>query len=103
MAAARSASMSELLTSLRRMNAREVVERTRRDYDDVAELYDDMVRRGDEVTDSLSAAMINVSLVLSAPVDPTVLCSTPGAVRDRGPITWTATASGRTESISRRP
>ena len=70
--------MSELLTSVRRMNAREVLERTRRDYDNVAELYDDMVRRGDEVTDSLSAAMINAfaGLVRSGGFD--------GAVIDAG-------------------
>lgn len=37
----------------------EALDRTRRDYDEVAELYDDLVRRGDEVTDVLSTAMIN--------------------------------------------
>ncbi|MEQ3553138.1 class I SAM-dependent methyltransferase [Pseudonocardia nematodicida] len=42
------------------MREHEAVERTRRDYDDVAELYDDLVRRGrDDVIDALSAAMIN--------------------------------------------
>jgi SAM-dependent methyltransferase len=77
--------MSELASIVRRMSAYEVVERTRRDYDDVAELYDDMVRRGDEVTDSLSAAMINVfaGLVRSGGSD--------GAVLDAGcgPGQWT--------------
>ncbi|ALL78954.1 hypothetical protein AD006_20930 [Pseudonocardia sp. EC080610-09] len=41
------------------MDEHEAVERTRRDYDDVAEAYDDMVRQGDETTDALSAAMID--------------------------------------------
>ena len=70
--------MSELASIVRRMSAYEIVERTRRDYDDVAELYDDMVRRGDEVTDSLSAAMINAfaGLVRSGGFD--------GAVIDAG-------------------
>jgi SAM-dependent methyltransferase len=34
------------------------VERTRRDYDAVAEVYDDLVRRGDDPTGALTTAMI---------------------------------------------
>lgn len=41
------------------MSQHEALERTRRDYDDVAELYDDLVRRGDDVTTALSTAMID--------------------------------------------
>lgn len=39
-------------------------ERTRRDYDDVAELYDEMVRRGDVVTDALCASMVDAFATL---------------------------------------
>lgn len=36
-----------------------MLDRTRRDYDEVAEIYDDMVRRGDTASDALPTAMIN--------------------------------------------
>jgi hypothetical protein len=41
------------------VNEIEAFDRTRRDYYEVAGLYEDLVRRGDEVTDALSTAMIN--------------------------------------------
>lgn len=41
------------------MSQSEILQRTRRDYDDVAELYDDLIRRGDVVTDALSTAMVD--------------------------------------------
>jgi SAM-dependent methyltransferase len=63
----------------------EVLERTRRDYDGVAELYDDMVRKGDEVSDALSTAMIN------AFADLVRAGASAGAVLDAGcgPGQWT--------------
>lgn len=51
------------------------LERIRQDYDDVAELYDEMVRRGDVVTDSLCAAMVDAFAGLvraSGPTNPVV-------------------------------
>ncbi|MEV1294128.1 class I SAM-dependent methyltransferase [Pseudonocardia sp. NPDC049635] len=41
------------------MSEPEAVDRTRRDYDDVAELYDEMVQRGDLVTDAFCTAMVD--------------------------------------------
>ncbi|MDN5916458.1 MAG: class I SAM-dependent methyltransferase [Pseudonocardia sp.] len=41
------------------MSELDIFERTRRDYDNVAELYDDLVRRGDVVSDALSEAMVD--------------------------------------------
>lgn len=61
------------------------MDRTRRDYDEVAELYDELVRRGDVVTDALSTAMIN------AFVDLVRATGSVGAVVDAGcgPGQWT--------------
>jgi SAM-dependent methyltransferase len=50
---------SDLFPRVRRVSENEALDRTRRDYDEVAELYDDMVRQGDQVIDALSAGMIN--------------------------------------------
>lgn len=50
---------SDLFTIVRWVSENEALDRTRRDYDEVAELYDEMVRRGDELTDALSTAMVN--------------------------------------------
>jgi ubiquinone/menaquinone biosynthesis C-methylase UbiE len=44
--------------TVRQVNEQEVLERTRRDYDQVADLYDDMVRKSDAVIDALPTAMI---------------------------------------------
>ncbi|MEQ3549672.1 class I SAM-dependent methyltransferase [Pseudonocardia nematodicida] len=67
------------------MNGHEAVERTRRDYDNVAELYDSMVSQGDDVTGTLTTAMINAfaGLVHAGGSD--------GAVLDAGcgPGQWT--------------
>ncbi|MBN9101570.1 MULTISPECIES: class I SAM-dependent methyltransferase [unclassified Pseudonocardia] len=41
------------------MGENDAVERTRRDYDEVAELYNDLVRGPEDATDALSVAMIN--------------------------------------------
>jgi SAM-dependent methyltransferase len=78
--------MSDLLPILRWVKEIEALDRTRRDYDDIADLYDDLVRRRvDEVTDALSTAMINAfaDLVLAG--------GSAGAVVDAGcgPGHWT--------------
>jgi ubiquinone/menaquinone biosynthesis C-methylase UbiE len=67
--------MSELCPTVRPMNEHEAVERTRRHYDAVAELYDSMVRQGDDDAGALTRAMINAfaSLVLAGGSDSAVL------------------------------
>ncbi len=59
LAAAADTPLSDLIPILRWVSENEALDRTRRDYDAVADLYDDLVRRGDEVTDALPVAMIN--------------------------------------------
>lgn len=44
--------------TVRQVTEQEVLERTRRDYDQVADVYDDMVRKSDAVVDALPTAMI---------------------------------------------
>ena len=53
------AEVSDLFPRVRQVSENEALDRTRRDYDEVAELYDDMVRRHDDVTEALPTAMIN--------------------------------------------
>lgn len=44
---------------VRHMGEPEAFDRTRRDYDAVAEIYDEMARRGDLVTDAFCTAMVD--------------------------------------------
>ena len=79
------AQVSDLLPIVRWVSETDALDRTRRDYDEVAELYDDLVRRGDEVTDALSAAMITAFADIVRAGD------SAGAVVDAGcgPGQWT--------------
>lgn len=51
--------MSGLFSTVRCVKEHDAVERTRQDYDDVAELYDSMVRQSSDDTGTLTTAMIN--------------------------------------------
>lgn len=73
------------------MDATDALDRTRRDYDEVAALYDDLARRNvDEVTDTLSRAMVN------AFADLVRIGSAAGVVVDAGcgPGQWTEHLDG---------